>query len=805
MSMQRYPHQVFEKKWQEAWEKARVFRTSEKPKRPYYCLDMFPYPSAAGLHVGHPEGYTATDIVSRYQRMKGFDVLHPMGWDSFGLPAENYAIKTGIHPKESTAKSIETFRRQIKSLGFSYDWEREINTASLEYMKWTQWFFLLMLKRGLAYRKKAAVNWCESCQTVLANEQVVDGKCERSGDEVAQKELEQWFFRVTAYAEELLNDLESLNYPERLKMLQRNWIGKSEGAEIDFPIVGSGDPLTVFTTRPDTLYGATFLVLAPEHPLVPQLVTANHTPEVELYVEKAKKISVIDRANFEREKTGVFTGAYVLNPANGEKLPIWIADFVLAEYGTGAIFADAHDERDFAFAKKFDIPLRPTLRPLDGSDDADIRNLNLCYSGDGILYNSGEFDGMTSDQARPRITAWLQKRRAGEPKVTYKIRDWLISRQRYWGAPIPIVYCKTCGTVPVPENELPILLPDDVDFKPTGRSPLLDSKEFINTTCPKCDAPAKRETDTMDGFVDNSWYFFRYLSPHDDARAFDSRQTKTWMPIDLYVGGIEHAVGHLIYSRFFTKVLRDEKIIDFGEPFKKIKNQGIILAEDGRKMSKSLGNVINPDEVVAEYGADTVRMYEMFMGPFEDAKPWDTKGIVGVRRFLQKVCDVGATMIREKESSAGVVRSLHKTIKKATDDIHEFRFNTAVSQMMIFVNDVQKGGGIAKHDFETFLKVLSPFAPHLAEELWEQLGNKRFICQQAWPVFDAKIIEDETVELVIQVNGKVRGKMTVAVGTKKDDLLTQARSVENVQKRLDGKKIVKEIVIPNRLISFVVQ
>ena len=739
------------------------------------------------------------------------NVLHPMGWDAFGLPAENYAIKTGIHPKESTGKNIATFKRQIQSLGFSYDWFREINTSDPAYMKWTQWFFLLLYQRGLAYRKKAAVNWCESCQTVLANEQVVDGLCERSKDPVTQKELKQWFFRVTAYAEELLSSLDELDYPERLKALQRNWIGKSEGVEIDFSIIDSSESLTDFTTRPDTLYGVTYLVVAPEHSRVHDLTTDKQRGDVEAYVTGVREESLKERRSPERKKTGVFTGSYAVNPVSNEKIPIWIGDYVLMEYGTGTIMAvPAHDNRDFEFAEEHHLEKKCVIDPdalvITGEplqnrfhkERQKILRAEVLYDGSGTIMNSPLFNDLNSRVDFQRILDIIERQKIGKCVTTYRIRDWLVSRQRYWGAPIPIVYCAKCGEQPVPQDQLPILLPDDVaDFRPKGKSPLATSPSFLQTSCPKCGGVATRETDTMDGFVDNSWYFFRYLSPQDAVQAFDPKEAERWMPIDLYVGGIEHAVGHLIYSRFFTKVLRDAGKIAFGEPYKKVRNQGLILAEDGRKMSKSLGNVINPDDVVLEYGADTLRLYEMFLGPFDTTKPWDTKGIMGVRRFLEKVWYMTQEIVKEPSGGAPSEASTllqHQTIQKVTQDIDALHFNTAISAMMIYANHLQKASQGRRALLESLLLCLAPFAPHLAEESWELLGHSTSIFEEPWPKADPAQLVFETVSWVIQVNGRVRATVVAAPDCVKEEILASARSDEKIQRYLEGKTIVKEIL-----------
>jgi leucyl-tRNA synthetase len=812
MIPERYDPKSIEKKWQDRWEAERVFAADEKktgPKGKFYVLDMYPYPSAQGLHVGHPEGYTATDIVARKRRMEGWNVLHPMGWDSFGLPAENYAIKIGGHPRDIIAANVENFRRQIKSFGFSYDWEREISTSQPEYYKWTQWLFLLLYKNGLAYKKSAPVNWCNSCQTVLANEQVEDGKCERCKNVVIQKNLEQWFFGITQYADKMLAGLDQLDWPDKIKAMQKNWIGRSEGVEVDFRgrLEDGGEfDLPVFTTRVDTLYSGTFIVLAPEHPLVGKITTEDQKGAVAAYVEATRKKSELERTGTDHEKTGVFTGAYVSNPVTGELMSVWIADFVLAQYGTGAVFADAHDERDFEFAKKYDIPLKTSIRPADGRDDADIRALKVCFSGEGVLYNSDKFDGLTSAAARRFIVDELESLQKGRRQVNYHLRDWLVSRQRYWGAPIPIIYCAKCGEVPVPESDLPVLLPNDVDFRPTGEPPLARSKTFHDVKCPKCGELARRESDTMDMFVDSAWYFLRFADPKNAAAFASPEALDYWCPIDLYVGGAEHAVKHLLYARFLTMVLHDLGYLKFTEPFKSLRNQGLIMGEDGEKMSKSRGNVVNPDDVIADHGADVTRLFEMFIGEFEQAKPWNTQSIIGLYRFLDKVwrqngeC-VAAYAEGEGESTPKLKSSLHKTLKKVTDDIENFKFNTAISAMMIFVNGVDEIPERA--DWEMFLKVLSPFAPHIAEELWSQLGHPDLIAVALWPTYDPKLTVDAEVEVVLQVLGKVKDRITVPKDLPEEELKRRAMENEKVMVALAGKTVRQVIVVPNRLINIV--
>jgi len=799
-----YDPNSIESAMQKYWQDIDAFKTDDNSKKPKkYVLDMFPYPSGAGLHVGHVEGYTATDIMARYYRMNGFEVLHPMGWDAFGLPAENYAIKVNKHPRITTDENIKTFTKQVNSIGKSIDWSRELDTSSEEYYKWTQWFFLLLYKNDLAYRKEAPVNWCETDQTVLANEQVVDGKCERCKCEVVQKNLPQWFFKVTAYADRLIDDLEKLDWPEALKQMQKNWIGRSEGAELSFKLPNTKNQIDIFTTRPDTLMGATYLVIAPEHPLVEELTIESQKEAVSNYVDEASKRSELERTGTDQKKTGVFTGAYAIHPITGEELPIWIADYVLTGYGTGAIMAvPAHDERDHAFAVKYDIPIIEVIEP--ENIDQESGSEHECYAGSGKLINSGEFNGLDNEIAKKKITNAAN----GELTKTYKIRDWLLSRQRFWGAPIPIIYCEDCGPVPVPEKDLPVVLPKDADFKLAGdgKSPLARVEDFVNTSCPTCDKPAKRETDTMDGFVDNSWYYYRYLDPKNEEAFADKKKINHWMPVDLYVGGAEHAVGHLIYSRCFTKILKDQGYLDFDEPFTKLINQGLILASDGVKMSKSLGNVINPDDVVDEYGADTLRMYEMFLGPLTDSKPWDTKGIIGIKRFLEKVYRLFEEDIVRSDAPANdeITAHLHRTIKKVTEDIEKLHFNTAISAMMELVNAVQKKGELPQVEGEVFLKLLSPFAPHIAEFLWKELDHKDSLGKQDWPVYDERLLVEEEITLAVQVNGKVRDTITLPSDANEEVAKAKALESERIQKFIDGNEIKKVIYVQGRILNLIV-
>lgn len=806
--MRLYQPRDIEKKWQDRWEAAGVFNSSsDSSKKKSYILDMFPYPSSNGLHVGHPIGYIATDILSRKRRMDGENVLHPMGWDAFGLPAENYAIKIGGHPNDITAKSVENYVRQLKLIGFSYDWDREINTSSPSYYKWTQWMFLLLYKNGLAYKKFAPVNWCEFDQTVLANEQVVDGKCERCKNPVIQKELSQWFFKITDFADRLLNDLDALEWPEKIKAMQRNWIGRSEGAEIDFrgrtPEGGEFD-LAVFTTRPDTVFGVSAVVVAPEHPIVERITVEAERGAVAAYIEATKRKSEIERTALnqsvqgtgtDQAKTGVFTGSYAKHPFTGEDVPLYIADYVLPQYGTGAVMVvPAHDERDFVFAKTYGLRVTAVIEPAQA-----VLEHELPYTGDGILTGSGSFDGLSSEEAKKKIIDTLESEGKGRRQVNYHLRDWLVSRQRYWGAPIPIVYCDEHGEQPVPEDQLPVTLPDDVDFRPTGESPLARSKKFHDASCPKCGKPARRESDTMDTFVDSSWYFLRYLDPQNESAFASKDKVDYWCPVDMYVGGAEHAVMHLLFARFFTKMLYDTGYVGFNEPFKRLKNQGLILGENGEKMSKSRGNVVNPDDVIAEHGADAFRLYEMFMGDFEQPKPWSTKGIIGQRRFLEKVWKL---KVGEVETPKAVRALLHKAIKKVSEDIEAFKFNTAISTMMIFVNEAE-GVELSRQDYEVFIKLLSPFAPHAAEELWEALGNKNLIAAASWPDYDSSLIVDTEVVIVLQVAGKIKDKITAPADSDDAELERLALGNEKVQAALEGKTVKQVIVVKNRLVNIV--
>lgn len=827
--MEKYNPQEIERKWQAYWERnSELFVAKEiLDKEKKYILDMFPYPSGDGLHVGHVESYTATDIISRYYRLIGKNVLHPQGWDAFGLPAENYAIKTGTHPNITTQKNIKTFKRQIKSLGMSYDWNREINTSDPEYYKWTQWFFLLLYKNNLAYKKMGKVNWCPSCQTVLANEQVENGICERCKSEVFQKNLEQWYFKITDFIEQnkntigLIDGLEKIDWPDSTKAAQRNWIGKSEGTIVKFSISNfqfskksknlidkKGDIfIEVFTTRVDTIFGCTYCVLAPEHQLLQKLKdkTTNWN-EVEKYLEQAKKKTDLDRMEA-KEKTGVeLKGIKVINPFNDRQVPLFVADYVLSQYGTGAVMAvPSHDERDYEFAKKYKLEIIETIIPKSSIKSTALQT-KTAFCEDGKLVNSGEYTDLDSEKAREKMTKWLEKKGIGKRKVNYKLRDWLVSRQRYWGAPIPIIYCEKCGTTPVPEHDLPVILPNDVDFKPTGESPLRYSQKFHDVICPNCGEKARRESDTMDTFVCSSWYYFRYSDSKNKKEFASKENVEKWLPVDIYVGGAEHSVLHLLYARFFTKALHNLGYVDFDEPFLKLRHQGIILAEDGRKMSKSLGNVVNPDEILKEFGADSLRIFEMFMGPLEAMKPWNTKGIMGIVRFLEKVWK-----IQEKvpniliSDDKKIISLLHKTIKKVTEDIENFRFNTAISQMMILVNAMEKETQLSVISYQSLIILLAPFAPHLCEELWEKLGNKESVFKERWNKFDHALIKDEEVEMVVQVNGKVRERLMVASDVTEDEAKERAFESEKVKVFTNGKNIKKIIFVPEKLINIVLE
>ena len=784
-----------EKKWQKIWEKSGIYKVKDKvkDKKNFYHLVMFPYPSG-DLHMGHWYNYAPADVYARLKKMQGFNILSPIGFDAFGLPAENAAIKNKIHPRTWTYKNISVMKKQLKSMGAIYDWSREVITADPDYYKWTQWMFLKIYEAGLAYKKKTLANWCPKDQAVLANEQVIDGRCWRHPDTlVIQKKVDQWMFKITDYAEDLIKSLEKLDWPERTKLMQKNWIGKSEGAVVKFQISNSKFQekrfIEVFTTRPDTLFGATYVVLSPDHPLVEEITTKEQKEKVRHYVANAHLKTELERTSLEKEKTGVFTGSYATNPVNGEKVPIWISDYVLMTYGTGAIMAvPAHDERDFEFAKKFNLPI---IKVIEG----------------GLLINSGKFTGLESADARKRITKWLKSRGLGDFSTQYKIRDWIISRQRYWGAPIPIVYCKKCGIVPVPDKNLPVKLPPLKNFKPAagGKSPLARVKSFINTRCPKCKGKATRETDTMDTFIDSSWYFLRYADPKNKKQFANRQKLNSWLPVNMYIGGVEHAVLHLLYSRFFVKVLKDLGYLEFDEPFTALRHQGIILGEDGQKMSKSRGNVVDPDGLVKKYGADTVRMCLCFMGEYSQGGPWSPTGILGIKRFLDgiytkfSIFNFKFSNTKDQE----LQKLLHQTIKKVGEDIENFRFNTAISALMILWNKL-KNQNFEKDNVETFLKLLSPFAPHFAEELWSKLGNKKSIHLEPWPKYEEQLLEAGEYELIIQVNGKMRDKVKVSKKLEQPEIEKLVLSREIVKKYIGTNAIKKIIFVPSRLINIVI-
>lgn len=847
-----YPFQNIEPKWQKFWDENKTFKVTEDEKYPkekrMYVLDMFPYPSAAGLHVGHPEGYTATDIYCRYLRMNGYNVLHPMGYDAFGLPAENYAIKTGTHPKITTNENIKHFTQQIKSLGFSYDWDRCVSTCEPEYYKWTQWIFLQLYKKGLAYEAQTPINWCPSCQTGLANEEVKEGRCERCHSQVTHKTIRQWMLKITDYADRLDKDLDSLDWPESVKLMQHNWIGKSTGAEVTFAVADKdGKPteknLTVYTTRCDTLFGATYMVVSPEHKIVPKITTAEQKASVEAYIEAAAKKSDLERTDLNKDKTGVFSGSYAINPVNGKLIPIWIADYVLISYGTGAIMAvPAHDTRDWDFAKKFNLPIIEVLK-----SEVDVQK--QAWTEDGVHVNSEFLNGLNKKDAINKMLEFLEEKKIGKKAINYKLRDWVFSRQRYWGEPIPLIHCPTCGTVPVPEEELPLRLPEVKSYQPTGtgESPLAAIDSWVNCKCPKCGGNAKRETNTMPQWGGSCWYYLRYLDPHNQKQFCSPEAEKYWMPVNLYIGGAEHAVLHLLYARFWHKVLYDLGVVSTKEPFQRLVNQGMITSfayqrkdktlvpvdevekrDDGNfyekktnekleqvvaKMSKSLKNVVNPDDEVRDYGADSVRMYEMFMGPLTMSKPWSTQGIVGIHRFLEKVwtisekplsdIDITGKLADEKLISAR--KTFAQTVKKVTADTASLNFNTAISQMMIFINEISKLDSVPKAMWQDFVKILSPYAPHLGEELWQKLGNKESIAYDQWPTVNEDFAKDEEKTIVVMINGKLRGKFKAAPNATDETLRSEAENNEDAKKFLEGKTIVKCVIVKDKLVNFVVK
>lgn len=850
--MSKYPFSEIEPKWQKFWEENKTFKVSEDEKYPknkrMYVLDMFPYPSAAGLHVGHPEGYTATDIYCRYLRMNGYNVLHPMGYDAFGLPAENYAIKTGTHPKITTNENINHFTQQIKSLGFSYDWDRCVSTCEPEYYKWTQWIFLQLFKKGLAYEAQTPINWCPSCMTGLANEEVKEGRCERCGTQVTHKTIRQWILKITDYADRLDKDLDSLDWPESVKLMQHNWIGKSTGAEVTFAVADKdGKPtdknLTVYTTRCDTLFGATYMVVSPEHKIVPEITTAEQKASVEAYIEAAAKKSDLERTDLNKDKTGVFSGSYAINPVNGKLIPIWIADYVLISYGTGAIMAvPAHDTRDWDFAKKFNLPIIEVLK-----SEVDVQK--QAWTEDGVHVNSEFLNGLNKKDAIAKMLEFLEEKKIGKKAVNYKLRDWVFSRQRYWGEPIPLIHCPECGTVPVPEEELPLRLPEVKSYQPTGtgESPLAAIDSWVNCKCPKCGGNAKRETNTMPQWGGSCWYYLRYLDPHNQKQFCSPEAEKYWMPVDLYIGGAEHAVLHLLYARFWHKVLYDLGVVSTKEPFQRLVNQGMITSfafqranktlvpvdevekrDDGNfyekktgekleqivaKMSKSLKNVVNPDDEIKAYGADSVRMYEMFMGPLTMSKPWSTQGIVGIHRFLEKVwaisekptSDVDITGKLSDEKLISARKTFAQTVKKVTADTASLNFNTAISQMMIFINEISKLDSVPKAIWQDFVKILSPYAPHLGEELWHKLGNNESIAYVQWPVVNEDFAKDEEKTIVVMINGKLRGKFKAAPDSSDETLRSAAENNEDAKKFLEGKTIVKCVIVKDKLVNFVVK
>ncbi|MCQ2585243.1 MAG: leucine--tRNA ligase [Treponema sp.] len=846
-----YDFKNIEPKWQKYWADNKTFRVTEDESIPAekrrYVLDMFPYPSGAGLHVGHPEGYTATDIYCRFLRMKGYNVLHPMGYDAFGLPAENYAIKTGTHPSITTNQNIENFTRQIKALGFSYDWDRCISTCEPEYYKWTQWIFLQLYKKGLAYEAETPINWCPSCLTGLANEEVKEGKCERCGAIVTHKTIRQWILKITEYAERLLEDLDSLDWPESVKLMQKNWIGKSFGAEVDFEVAkadgtGSGEKLTVYTTRCDTLFGATYMVVAPEHPLVAKITTPEQKDAVAAYLDAAAKKSDLQRTDLNKDKTGVFSGSYAINPVNGTLIPIWIADYVLISYGTGAIMAvPAHDDRDWEFAKKFNLPIIEVLK-----SEVDVQT--QAWTQDGVHVNSGFVDGLNKKDAIARMIEFLEEKKIGHATVNYKLRDWIFSRQRYWGEPIPLVHCEKCGTVAVPEDQLPVELPNVKSYQPTGtgESPLAAIEDWVNCTCPECGGKAKRETNTMPQWGGSCWYYLRYLDPKNNEKFVSEKAEKYWMPVDLYVGGAEHAVLHLLYSRFWHKVLYDCGVVSTKEPFQRLINQGLITSfafqrknktlvptdevseKDGKfvetatgeeveqiiaKMSKSLKNVINPDDMINQYGADSVRMYEMFMGPLTMSKPWNTQGIIGINRFLEKVWAVGEKPLNDiditgkldDEKLVALRKTFAQTVKKVTSDTDTLNFNTAISQMMIFINEASKMESLPKAMWSDFVKMISVYAPHMGEELWEKLGNTKTVAYEKWPEISDDFAKDDKKKIIVQVNGKVRDNFETEPGTAEDVLKATALEQPNVKKFTDGHEIVKVIAIKDKIVNIVIK
>lgn len=798
-----YNHSAIEKKWRENWEEKPI-NVNDGRKEKYYCLDMFPYPSGSGLHVGHWRGYVISDVWSRYQLLKGKYVIHPMGWDAFGLPAENYAIKMGVHPAKSTEANIRNIKRQIKQIAAIYDWDMEVNTTDPDFYKWTQWIFVQMFKKGLAYEKEFPINWCPSCKTGLANEEVVNGCCERCGTTVTKKNLRQWMLKITAYAERLLNDLDKLDWPEKVKKMQTDWIGKSYGAEVDFPIDGREEKITVYTTRPDTLYGATFMVLAPEHALAKSLATDETREAVEKYIFDSSMRSNVDRMQA-KEKTGVFTGSYAINPLNGAKTPIWLSDYVLADYGTGAIMCvPAHDDRDFEFARKFGLPIVQVI----AKDGREIENMTEAYTeANGIMINSGDWNGLESAVLKKEAPYMIEEKGFGHKTVNYKLRDWVFSRQRYWGEPIPIIHCPKCGCVPVPEDQLPLKLPEVDSYQPTGtgESPLAAIDEWVNTTCPVCGAPAKRETNTMPQWAGSSWYFLRYVDSHNKEELVSREKADKYLPVDMYIGGVEHAVLHLLYSRFYTKFLCDIGAIDFDEPFKKLFNQGMITGKNGIKMSKSKGNVVSPDDLVRDYGCDSLRLYELFVGPPELDAEWDDRGIEGVSRFLNRFWNlVMDNKDKDVKASKEMIKLRHKLVYDIEYRFNQFSLNTVISGFMEYNNKLielaRKEGGIDKETLKTFVILLAPFAPHIGEELWQQLGGTDSVFHAQWPECDEEAMKDDEIEVAVQINGKTRAVISISADSSREDAIAAGR--EAVKEKMTGN-VVKEIYVPGKIINIV--
>ena len=803
--METYNYKKIEKKWQDRWEEAGIFHAADKSDKPkFYGLIEFPYPSGQGLHVGHPRSYTAMDIVSRKRRMDGYNVLYPIGWDAFGLPAENYAIKNNIHPAIITNKNIDNFRRQLKMLGFSFDWSREVNTTDPSYYKWTQWIFLQLFKHGLAYKKEMPINWCTSCQVGLSNEEVVNGVCERCGGEVVQKNKSQWMLAITKYAQRLIDDLDDVGYLEKIKIQQRNWIGRSEGAEVNFTL-STGDVMTVYTTRCDTLFGATYTVMSPEHKLIEKIKDSiENMDEVEAYQKAAAKKSEFERTELQKEKTGVqLKGVYAINPANGEKLPIFISDYVLTTYGTGAIMAvPAHDTRDWEFAKKFGLPI---IEVVSGGRDVQEEAYTDVYKG--TMVNSGFLTGKTVKEAIPAMISWLEENKLGTRKVNYKLRDWVFSRQRYWGEPIPLVNCEKCGWVAIPEDQLPLELPNLEHFEPGegGESPLAKAYDWINTTCPCCGGPAKRETDTMPQWAGSSWYFLRYMDAHNDKALASKEALDYWAPVDWYNGGMEHTTLHLLYSRFWYKFLYDIGVVPTKEPYMKRTSHGMILGENNEKMSKSRGNVVNPDEVVDQFGADAFRAYEMFIGAFDQSTPWSQQGLKGCYKFIERVWNLQSIVNNEEGYSADLEKNMHKTIKKVGEDYERMKFNTAIAAMMALVNDFTKKGSVTRGEYMTLITLLNPVAPHMTEELWERYGNKGFLSVQPWPKYDEDKTVDDEIEIVVQLNGKIKERVMVSADADKAAVLEKVKSLDTVAALLEGKTVIKEIVVPGKLVNIVVR